>query len=120
MAEILPKYRFLPWTRRGLAAAIQEQDADTALATPPSLAARSKLDVALTVTNLNPAGIQLELYGPGDVIGVDPRLIVRTDPRPNITDFEPNYLAAIEVDLPDFLWMFTPARARDQDRLRPW
>ncbi|MBI5301751.1 MAG: hypothetical protein HY868_06425 [Chloroflexi bacterium] len=114
MADPLPKYRFLPWTRRGLAAAIPQLD------TGANLPARAPLPVAITVTNVAPTGVNLELYGPGDVIGVDPRLIVRTDPRPNITDFEPNYLAAIEFDLPDFPWMFTPARAGSHDHLRPW
>jgi hypothetical protein len=28
--------------------------------------------------------------------GIDPRLVVRTDPKPNITNFEPNYLAIID------------------------
>ncbi len=114
MADPLPKYRFLPWTRRGLAAAIPQADAGA------NLPARAPLPVAITVTNVAPANVNLELYGPGDVIGVDPRLIVRTDPRPNITDFEPNYLATIEFDLPDFPWMFTPARADSHDHLRPW
>lgn len=115
MPDPLPKYRFLPWTRRGLAAALQQPDPGTS-----GLPARAPLPVAITVTGVPPAGVNLELYGPGDVIGVDPRLIVRTEPRPNITDFEPNYLAAIEFDLPDFPWMFTPARAGAQERLRPW
>jgi hypothetical protein len=115
MPDPLPKYRFLPWTRRGLAAAIQQPDPGTL-----SLPARAPLPVAITVTGVAPAGVNLELYGPGDVIGVDPRLIVRTEPRPSVTDFEPNYLAAIEFDRPDFPWMFTPARAGAQERLRPW
>ena len=114
MPDPLPKYRFLPWTRRGLAASILQTD------TGGDLAARARLPVAITVTGLTPAGVDLEVYGPGDVIGVDQRLIVRTEPRPNVTDFEPNYFAAIEFDLPDFPWMFTPARAGAQERLRPW
>jgi hypothetical protein len=110
----LPKYHFMPWARRGLAAVIQEPDKGA------DLPARAPVSVAITVTNVDPASVNLELYGPGDIIGVDPRLIVRKEPHPNITDFEPNYLAAIEFDLPDFPWMFTPARAGGQDRLRPW
>jgi hypothetical protein len=33
---------------------------------------------------------QVRLYGPGDVIGIDPQQVVRTDPRPQTSDFEPN------------------------------
>ncbi|TMH28654.1 MAG: hypothetical protein E6H58_17490, partial [Betaproteobacteria bacterium] len=47
-------------------------------------------------------------------------MIVRTDPRPNATDFEPNYLAAVDFDPPDFPWLLTPARADANGRLRPW
>ena len=112
--ETLPKYRFLPWTRRGLAAVIPDAGANA------SLPARAKLAVAITVTNATVPPVNIELYGPGDVIGVDPRLIVRTDPRPHITDFEPNYFATIEFDFPDFPWMFTPERARAEERLHPW
>ncbi len=114
MPDSLPKYRFLPWTRRGLASVVSQPDVGA------NLPARAPLSVAITITGVAPAGVNLELYGPGDIVGMDPRLIVRTEPRPNITDFEPNYLAAIEFDLPDLPWMFTPARAGAQERLRPW
>ncbi|HWW45006.1 MAG TPA: hypothetical protein VN180_08025, partial [Acidimicrobiia bacterium] len=59
------------------------------------------------------------LYGPGDVTGIDPRHIVRTDPADGTANYEPNYLAAIEFDHPDFPWLFTPAAANGS-RLRPW
>ena len=54
----------------------------------------------------------MRLYGPGDIIGIDTRLIVRTDPKPFATNFEPNYLALVEFDPPDFPWMFSPAQGR--------
>ena len=57
---------------------------------------------------------------PGDIIGIDASQIVRTDPQPFATKFEANFLAAIEFDRPDFPWMFTPASANPQQRLRPW
>ena len=47
-------------------------------------------------------------------------LIVRMEPRPGATDVEPNYLAAVEFDPPDFPWMFTPTVAGADGRLRPW
>ncbi len=56
--------------------------------------------------------MRVDVYGPGEVTGIDRRLILRTDPRPGATDFEPNYLVAIEFDPPDFPWLFTPAAHR--------
>ena len=56
----------------------------------------------------------------GDVTGIDSRVVIRTEPQPFATDFEPNYFPFIECDLPDFPWMFTPAAADTAARLRPW
>jgi len=113
MTEIA-HYRFLPWTRRGLVAELAQADAGAALP------ARPAVNVAITVTGAGLSSIDLHLYGPGDVIGIDPRLIVRLTPRANSTNVESNYFAAIEFDPPDFPWMFTPAKTGGQDRLRPW
>ncbi len=64
---------------------------------------------------------KVALFGPGDVAGIDPRAIVRVEPRPWTTNFEPNYLAHIEFADEDFAWRYTPA-APDlgKGRLRPW
>ncbi|MDN5780959.1 MAG: hypothetical protein L0H23_02880 [Luteimonas sp.] len=116
-------YRFLPWSRRGLARAHANVDtANGALATHP------RINVGLTLQAKQDGGtptavsgnIDLTLYGPADIIGIDQRLIVRTDPRPNATNFEPNYLAIVDFDPPDFPWLLTPARANDSGHLRPW
>lgn len=115
-------YRFMPWARSGLARSHSNADSNTALA------ARPKVKVGLTLQakqDGNPAsavagGIELALYGPGDIIGIDPRLVVRTDPKPNCTNFEPNYLAIIDFDPPDFPWLLTPAKANVNHQLRPW
>ena len=53
--------------------------------------------------------VSLTVNGPGDVMGLDPRVVVRTDPRPHSVDVEPNYLPLVEFDPPDLPWMFTPA-----------
>ncbi|WP_119070898.1 hypothetical protein [Aggregatilinea lenta] len=109
------QYRFLPWTRRGLVAEVQDPD------TGGALPGRAKISVGVTVTNVpGTNGIDMALYGPGDVLGIDTRLIVRASPRPGSTNVEPNYLPAIEFDPPDFPWMFSPAKAAGNQRLRPW
>ncbi len=109
-------YVFLPWVRQGAASGIQ---------TPDSLSANQagvvSVPVKLRVNNTPPdIDRQVRLYGPGDVTGIDPQQVVRTEPRHLAMDFEPNYFPAIEFDRPDFPWLFTPAKADAAGKLRPW
>jgi hypothetical protein len=62
---------------------------------------------------------QFDLFGPGDVIGINPAMVVRTQPLNWITNFEPNKLPFIEFYDEDFLWRYTPAVAAGE-RHRPW
>jgi hypothetical protein len=126
----LGTYGFLPWIRNGVANTITSPDLD------PSVKTRASVNVALRVSGEPVAGgnaltqdIQqpVALYGPGDVVGIESRAIVRTEPRNWNTNFESNYLAAIEFYDHDFLWRYTPAAADTADpgrgsnlRLRPW
>lgn len=102
-------YRFFPWVRSGLAGSIAQ--------TAPTTRALSSFKV--TVIAGQSVQRDVLLLGPGDVIGLDQRLIVRTDPRARTTNAEPNYLASVDFDTPDFPWMFTPADASGR-RLQPW
>ena len=83
------------------------------------------MQLSLTVqggTAPNPVAappVTVNVFGPGDVIGIDPRYVIRTEPRPFTVNFEPNYLCGIEFDTPDIPWLFTPA-APNGDRLHPW
>ncbi|GAB3325631.1 hypothetical protein GCM10027299_24000 [Larkinella ripae] len=108
----LARYTFLPWLRRGIANQL----------TQAATQARARLDVSLVVNgdNANPLTKTVNLLGPGDVIGINPRMIVRTDPRNLITDFEPNYLASIEFYDEDFPWRYTPDLVQANHRLTPW
>ena len=106
---------FVPWVRQGTAAAIVVQDT-----LGSDLRGEATLTANLTINASAVPPVQLRLRGPADVVGIDPRQIVRMDPPPGSADFEPNYFAAIEFDRADFPWLFTPARADPQGRLRPW
>jgi hypothetical protein len=107
---------FLPWLRQGFAARVRTPD--TLLPSLPST-----VDLTLTLdagaAAENPSA-KLRLRGPADVIGIDPRQVVRTEPAANSIDFEAIDLAAIEFDNPDLPWLFTPAAANAQGQLRPW
>jgi hypothetical protein len=123
-------YTFLPWLRRGVANTITSADgADTG-----SVRATTHVDLRLTATPVGGGGAIVQdvgqdvaLYGPGDIVGIDSRAVVRTEPRDWVTNFEPNYLAAIDFCDEDFPWRYTPAAPGGPDpvgganlRLRPW
>ncbi len=123
MSHPLGTYSFLPWLRQGLANQITSSDFD------PNVKVRAQVDVELELrgeklgggTQASPVSRPVALFGPGDIVGIDRRAIVRVEPRDWITNFEPNYLAHIEFYDEDFPWRYTPA-APDlaKGRLRPW
>ncbi|MFN0123864.1 MAG: hypothetical protein ACKV2V_25455 [Blastocatellia bacterium] len=107
-------YNFLPFVRQGAAAEIT---------TPDNLAATTTAQGPLPVrVNINgeDASMNVRLYGPGHVLGIDPRQVIRTHPRHLSAGFEPNLFPLIEFDRPDFPWIFTPLGTAANDRLRPW
>ncbi len=116
----LGRYHFQAWARRGIAASLNNPDGG-------ALPSRAKLSVQLFLevqggsapNPVLPAATPVALFGPGDVAGIDPRMVIRTEPRQYTVNFEPNYLSGIEFDTPDFPWLFTPA-SPNGDRLRPW
>ena len=122
MTKPLGTYSFLPWLRQGLANQIQTADFDA------SVMVRAQVNVQLELRgeggsapqNL-PVNRPVALFGPSDIVGIEKRAIVRTEPRNWISNFEPNYLPAIEFYDEDFPWRYTPA-APDVGlhRLRPW
>jgi hypothetical protein len=118
-----PTYSFLAWLRTGVANSIVQPDGD------PSVIVRAALplDVTLTGTRLDGSTDaqvvhrDISLYGPGDIIGVEARAVVKVEPRDWITNFEPNYLPYVEFYDEDFPWRYVPAAAdRGKHRLRPW
>lgn len=116
-------YSFLPWIRQGVANIIKTADKD------PNVKARAAVDVSLTLTGQSvtagaPALTQIltqtiALHGPGDILRLQLPSIVRTEPRDWITNYESNYLPAVDFYDEDAPWRFTPA-AHNGLRLRPW
>ncbi|SEG87955.1 hypothetical protein SAMN04489712_12144 [Thermomonospora echinospora] len=107
--------RLLSWVRDGVAAR-----AGTADPGHGPLPARLSLTTGLTVNGVAVAGPTLTLHGPGDVTAVDPRQVVRTDPVPGSSSFEPDHLALVEFDDPGLPWRLTPAAPHPVHGLRPW
>lgn len=122
-------YSFLPWLRQGLNAQIIEKDN---LATGSGTAVeRAQLKVELTVhadAAEGDGGIDqivsknINVLGPGDVLNISERAVVRVNPARNVNNYESNNLAYIEFYEEDFLWRYTPASPNEANpkKLRPW
>lgn len=123
MATPIGTYSFLPYLRQGLANNITQPDQD-----PIKL--RATFDVQLKIEGQAVGGgaalaevvtRPVQLYGPGDIVGIDRRAIFKTEPLNWITNFEANYLPYIDFYDEDFIWRYTPSRADESShRLRPW
>ncbi len=119
----IARYQFHSWSRRGISANITHLD-DLGSGTDTQLE-RAELSLGVTL-NGNALSKNFLLIGPGDIIGINPNMIVRTEPLNGITNFEPNYLAFVEFYDEDFTWRYTPAAPAggpgpaDKNKLRPW
>ncbi|MFT3903905.1 MAG: hypothetical protein QM727_12080 [Niabella sp.] len=121
MSYTIANHTFSPWLRQGLANKITNVDGDT------MVNVRAKVKVAFSLKTektdgseaIVPFSKDVELYGPGDIIGIDSKVVIKQEPKNWITNFEPNYLPYIEFYDGSFPWRYTPA-APTNDRLRPW
>jgi len=113
-------YYFLSSARHGLASGIKNAAASQ----------RATIDVTLSIKARNKStgefnspeqaiSQSVALYGPGDILGFDPRIIARHDPKSDVGNFEPNYFPAIEFTDPDFIWRYTADKA-NINGLMPW
>jgi hypothetical protein len=126
MSDDINTYTFLPWLRQGVANNISSADGET------GVKLRAEVSVKLTLTGTavkegDPDLIEpldrnkVALYGPGDIIGIESRAIIKSEPLDWITNFEPNYLPYIDFYDEDFPWRYTPAAPdTGMQRLRPW
>lgn len=123
----MPDYTFLPWIRKGLGNKIEKGETNGLPGDPEPDLERAKIDVTLNITGTGAGGAvtnsvdkEINLIGPGDIVGVSSSAIVKSDPKDKTIDFEPNYLANIQFYDEDFAWRYSPAKANDDGQLRPW
>jgi len=66
--------------------------------------------------------VDMRLYGPGDVSGIEHRQVVRVEPEPDTSTMPPNYFPVVELDRADLPWLFSPAKADPDDggKEQPW
>jgi hypothetical protein len=112
-------YVFLNWARYGLLSGTVTPDTTTPVRADVSVTLRLTTHTADGSTITDDMATPLRVIGPGDVIGIDPRIVVRTTPVHQTPDFPPNLMASVEFARPDFPWLFTPAGPVN-DQLMPW
>jgi hypothetical protein len=116
MSVVQAVYSFLPWLRHGLGAQITSSGPQR-----PQI----KVNLQLVGDNLGggtstvPVTQTVDLYGPGDVQGIDSRVVIRVEPRDLTMNYEPNYLPHIEFYDEDYPWRYTPG-PNDGEQLLPW
>ena len=125
MSQPLANYTFYSWFRRGVSTEVVTPRQTNGPISPDSGAqvstiARATFPITLNFEGGQSAGINLSLYGPGDVGSIDSRMVIRVYPLPDVFDAESNYFPSIEFDQPDFPWRYTPDTADENNRLRPW
>src|SRR5689334_9484273 len=98
MATAIGTYSFLSYLRIGLANRISQPDQDP-------IVLRATFDLTLNLQGQAVAGgaplvesitRPVQLYSPGDIVGIDRRAIVKTEPLDWVTNFESNYLPYID------------------------
>src|SRR5213076_1346393 len=97
-------YTFLPWLRTGVGAQLADSPSGIARA---SLVLKLHIDGDGELRHTVPRSV--DLYGPGDILGVNTSTIIGTVPPRGTRNFESNFLAAIEFYDEDFPWRYSPA-----------
>jgi hypothetical protein len=110
-------YTFLPWLRQGIANQINGQSGIRATI-PVNLVLSGNKPDGSTETR-PPIQKEIQIYGPGDIIGIDSKAIIKVEPHNWITNFEPNYLPYIDFYDEDFPWRYSPM-VPAANRLQPW
>jgi len=116
MSITVAKYTFSSWLRNGIGANINQTDNLGDGSPTINERATVPIDVQINGQNIHK---NFALHGPGDITGILQNMVVRTEPLPNISNFEPNYIPFIEFYEEDYIWRYTPAKASG-DKLRPW
>ena len=110
---------FASYLQGPLGEAIRQTD-NMSLLPPPAFS--PAITLTTTLPHLDAGSVKgpdMRLLGPGDVAGLAPGTVIRTDPPPSALDVEGNYLAVAEVVPAELPWVLTPAKAA-AGRLRPW
>lgn len=98
---VMAAYQFTPYALTGLSAAMQSPGSGVRATTRVTIPISDDAGGADTVQQ------DVTLFGPGDVLAVDPGQIVRRYPAPGSTNAEETFHAHIEFDRPELPWAFS-------------
>jgi len=118
----LPKYGFIPWTKKGLGTMITDLDAinNSANIGRPNIKITAEITDGGSSVLGNGVEKDINLVGPGDIIGFNTSSIIKNEPGiGSLNNFERNYFPYIEFYEEDFPWRFSPAKSAN-NRLTPW
>lgn len=104
------KLMFLPHVREGIAPTSSSGGrAQASIGLRLESPGRQARDVSRVMT----------LLGPGDVVAIQPRQVLRVTPAPGTRDAEPEFFPSIEFDAPDLPWTYSPV-VPTGTRVLPW
>lgn len=115
---------FYPYVRSGLSVGATRSSGK--LHVSPRVRLVGKGDRDLADANGQPFypggyGPDIELLGPGDIVGIDPAVITRVEPAPGAPSFPCDRLAFVEMAEPDFLFRYSPVvPSLSPARCVPW
>ncbi len=115
-------YIFCSWARIGVANQITTADDFGSSGGSGGSVAKQRAQLQLKISLDGVAKVTsptVFLYGPGDITGIDKRVILSTVPKDGSDNFESNYFPAIEFSEADMLWRYTPL-GPGNGGLRPW
>jgi len=113
--------KFINWVRSGMSASIVKQGntSEALFDSRPGVSVKVKMN-----TGDGEIGETATVYlnGPGDVIGIDKKEIIRTSPYDGEFGADPTYFPIIEFDRPDLPWLMTPVApvGSGKNGLIPW
>jgi len=116
MANSADSFTFLSHIRTPVSGHAQE---------PTSLDSRRRIAVELTpkASNTSDKGTTIsktaDLYGAGDIVGLDPKMIAHVEPAPGARGVEPNYFPYVEFVDADFPWRYSLGHSNGS-QASPW
>ncbi len=111
---------FLPYLRQGLTTLADHSNSPGKRVVIPVKLTLTATDKTNNSTNTKTVEKGITLFGPGDVLGINPTVISRVAPSPNTNNFETSLIPFIDFSEPDLIWRFSSLQTSDKKNWIPW